>query len=335
MKKIRVVQIGTKHDHAADAILTLKELKKEFELLGVVEENTLFLQNAKKNPDYANVQFISFEDAINLNPDAFLIETEEKLLVPTAKKVLEAGFNVYMDKPGSEDKQSFREICELAKSKNLVLFLAYMYRYNPAVLYAKQAVKEGLLGDIISVEAQMNCSYSDPEKRRWLGNFNGGMMFFLGCHLIDLMVSIQGFPNEVIPLNSATKIGDIDSLDYGFCAYRYSNGVSFVKTNSTECNGFNRRQLVITGSKGTIEIKPLEVTVGEGRLIKKSCARQTLGIDEKWEDSSISLDFEPEGRYVKMLLEFNKCVSGETKNSYTYEYEAKLHDLIIDSCRGE
>ena len=333
MKKLRVIQIGTAHDHAADAVLTLKELSSEFEILGIVEENPLFLQRAKKNSDYDNLPFISYDDAINLKPDAFLIETEEKLLVPTSKKCLDAGFHVYMDKPGSEDKRSFSELCELAKKKNLILFLAYMYRYNPAVIYAKKLVDEGALGEIISVEAQMNCSYSDPEKRKWLGQFKGGMMFFLGCHLIDLMVSIQGFPNEIIPLNSATKIGGVDSLDYGFCAYRYNNGISFVKTNATECNGFNRRQLVITGSKGTIEIKPLEVTVGEGRLVKKSYARQTFGVDKKWDDNSIRLDFEPEGRYVKMLLQFKKCVMGEMKNPYTYEYEARLHDLIIESCK--
>ena len=99
MKKLRVIQIGTAHDHAADATLTLKELNNDFELLGVVEENTLFLQKAKKNPDYSDIAFISYDDALKLNPDAFLIETEEKLLVPTAKKVLSAGFNVYMDNP--------------------------------------------------------------------------------------------------------------------------------------------------------------------------------------------------------------------------------------------
>lgn len=333
MKKIRVIQIGTAHDHAADATLTLKELNDDFEFLGVVEENPLYLQKAKENPDYNNLPFISYDDALKLKPDAFLVETEEKLLVPTAKKVLTAGFHVYMDKPGSEDKKSFREICELAKSKNLVLFLAYMYRYNPAILYAQKAIKDGVLGEITSVEAQMNCSYSSPEKRRWLGQFTGGMMFFLGCHLIDLMVSIQGFPNEVIPLNSATKIDGVDSLDFGFCAYRYNNGTSFVKTNATECNGFNRRQLVITGSKGTIEIKPLEFTVGEDRLVRKTFARQTLGVDVKWDDNSVNLDFEPEGRYIKMLLEFKKCVTSEIKNPYTYEYEARLHDLIIDSCQ--
>jgi len=333
MKKLRVVQVGTKHDHAADATLTLMQMKEDFELLGVVEEDALLLKKAKENPDYNSVNFVSFEDAVALKPDAFLIETEEKLLVPTAKKVLEAGFNVYMDKPGSEDKESFAEICRLAKGKNLTLFLAYMYRYNPAIMYAKECVKSGELGEIISVEAQMNCSYLDPNKRKWLGSFKGGMMFFLGCHLVDLVVSIQGVPDEIIPLNSRTGIDDINSLDYGFCAYRYKNGISFIKTNATECNGFNRRQLVITGSKGSIEIKPLEVTVGEGRLVKKTYLRKTLGVDNKWADNSVNIDFPPEGRYNRMLKTFAECVRGERENPYSYDYEEKLHSIIIDSCK--
>ena len=75
MKKLRVVQVGTKHDHAADATLTLMQMKEDFELLGVVEEDALLLKKAKENPDYNSVNFVSFEDAVALKPDAFLIET--------------------------------------------------------------------------------------------------------------------------------------------------------------------------------------------------------------------------------------------------------------------
>lgn len=110
-------------------------------------------------------------------------------------------------------------------------------------------------------------------------------------------------------------------------------GVSFVKTNATECNGFERRQLVITGSKGTIEIKPLEVTVQGGRILKKPIVRETFGIDENWTDNSRMVDFEAEERYGRMFLQFAKCLRNEETNPYSYEYEMKLHDLIIESCK--
>ena len=40
--------------------------------------------------------------------------------------------------------------------------------------------------------------------------------------------------------------------------FKYKNGCSFAKTSATEGCGFLRRQLVISGSKGTIEINPIE-----------------------------------------------------------------------------
>ena len=61
-----------------------------------------------------------------------------------------------------------------------------MYRYNAAVKYCKELKESGKLGDIFSVEAQMSV-YHDSEKRKWLNKFNGGMMFFLGCHLVDIV----------------------------------------------------------------------------------------------------------------------------------------------------
>lgn len=332
MKRLRVIQIGTAHDHAADTVLTCKGLPEDFQLLGVVEEDESRRALAEKRIDYAEVPFLSWQAALAKRPDAFLIETEEQHLVDWATRVLELGYPVHIDKPGGEDPIAFRRMCALARQKNLVLSLGYMYRYNPAVLYAKQLVREGKLGEIISVEAQMNCSYADPDKRKWLGNFKGGMLFFLGCHLIDLVATLQGFPEEIVPLSTKTMLGGVDSLDYGFCVYRYKNGLSFVKTNATECNGFDRRQLVITGSKGSFEIKPFEVTVGEGRLTKLTRARETFGVDRQWIDNSHEVVFPPVRRYDAMLSQFAKYVRGEESNPYTYAYEARLHELILASC---
>ena len=78
-----------------------------------------------------------------------------------------------------------------------------MYRYNPYIKELKEQVKCGELGDIISVEAQMSCIHP-ASTRQWLDTFSGGMMFYLGCHLVDLILSIQGKPKRVIPLNKCS-----------------------------------------------------------------------------------------------------------------------------------
>lgn len=63
-----------------------------------------------------------------MKPDAFIVETDEHQLTANAIRSLEAGFHTYVDKPGSEDTAAFHRMCDLAKNRNLVLSLGYMFR---------------------------------------------------------------------------------------------------------------------------------------------------------------------------------------------------------------
>jgi glycosyltransferase EpsD len=100
------------------------------------------------------------------------------------------------------------------------------------------------------------------------------MMFFLGCHLVDLIYQIQGRPKNVIPLNKTTGIDGAVGKDFGMAVLDYGNGVSFAKASACEVGGYLRRQLVVSGSKGTVELKPFEVPVPKTEIAEKdeSCA---------------------------------------------------------------
>ena len=47
MKKVRVIQIGTGHDHAACTIRSLKSLPDRYEIIGVAEPNENFKDRLK------------------------------------------------------------------------------------------------------------------------------------------------------------------------------------------------------------------------------------------------------------------------------------------------
>lgn len=329
MKKLRVIQIGTGHDHAPGIAETIRFLDDVFVFLGIVEEKEELRKIAEENEIYSGLPFLSWEEALKLEPDAFFVETEEHELVGTAIKVINAGYPVHMDKPGSENSEEFHRLCDLAKSKNLVLSLGYMYRHHIGILQAKELVDAGRIGELISVEAHMSLCYG-KEKREWLSKFKGGMMYFLGCHLIDLVVQFRGFPDEIIPFNSKTMIDGVDSVDYGFAVLKYKNGVSFVKSNSNEPNGQDRRQVVISGRDGTIEIRPLEIPTGLGT--DTTLLRATLDGKVDCVDASSKIHLGPQRRYERMLRKFALYVMGEEENPFTYDYEAKLHDLILKAC---
>lgn len=330
MRRVRVIQVGTAPMvHAAHLATALKGLPEEFEVLGIVEEDPALRVAAEKKPEIFGFPFLTWEEAVALRPDAVMVETDEFQLVRAATRSLRAGFHTYMDKPGSGDSAQFHRMCELAREKQLVLNLGYMFRENPAIRRALELKEQGVLGEIFSVEAQMSCC-NGRNYYETLARFQGGIMYYLGCHMIDVMVHFCGFPERVVPLNSKTRLRGVDAVDYGFCAYQYANGVSFVKTAAAEVNGVNRRSVIITGSLGSVEIRPIEIPRGDG--FDDTIMYVTLDNNKPFTDGRCEIKFPPHRRYDRLLRNFAAYVRGEKSNPHTPEYEARLHDLVLRSC---
>ena len=330
MKRIRIAQIGTSaNSHGNEIWQSLLKQDDIFEVVGYA----LPEREREKMPNQTKAFNVSREmtvDEILNDPtiEAVAIETEEIYLTKYALMVAKAGKHVHMEKPGGLDVAAFEELVKTLRDKNLVFSLGYMYRFNPKVKEALEKVKRGELGKIYSVEAQMNC-YHVPELRKWLKAFPGGMMFFLGCHLIDLIYQIQGEPDEVIPLSTSTGIDGLDSEDLGMAVFKYKGGVSFAKACDDERGGYFRRQLVICGEKGTIEIRPLEMVYknsGQYTVSRENYSDRWL---EPWEESQSEV-FD---RYDGMMRNFAELVRGK-ENPYGYDYELNLYKLILKACGG-
>ena len=209
-----------------------------------------------------------------------------------------------------------------------------MYRYNPAVVRATEIVRSGELGEIICVEAQMSQCYHGG-MRRWLGDIPGGMMFYLGCHLADLVYQFMGQPSEVIPMNTATELEFPDVLDYGLALLKYPHGISIIKTAACEVSGDARRQLVISGTKGTIEIKPLESPFELPGTVCANKISMTItrpGHPTMFADRPETVTFPPYGRYDGMMIDFAKTVAGEKENDFDYDAELAVHKLLTKVC---
>jgi predicted dehydrogenase len=201
-----------------------------------------------------------------------------------------------------------------------------MYRYNPFIMEAIQEADEGKFGEIFSVEAQMS-RHDKPETREWLGSFPGGMMFYLGCHLVDLVIRLRGEPTAIIPYNRSVDPNGIGTEDYAMAVLEYPNGVSFVKACAKEIGGFGRRQLVINGTEGSVEIKPLEIAQkGPGFLLRTQRTRRLP------DGSPVHEETPTFGRYDTMLQTFAAIVRGEKDNPYTYDYELSVFRAVLACC---
>lgn len=333
MNRIKVVLIGVGHDHAP-AVYDCVINQDVFDVVGfgVPEiEKTAYNDRIKKYKKY--IKYFDIEDLLNISDlDAAIIETEEQNLTKYSIMAIEKELNVHSDKPGGLNLSEFEIMIDLAKKTNKILHFGYMYRYNPTIIKLLEDVKNGEFGEIFSVEAHMSCLHTE-EKREWLNRFPGGMLFFLGCHLIDLILSIQGEPKEVIPLSKASNINGVDSQDIGMVVFKYDNGLSFAKSCASEIGGFMRRQLVVCGSKKTVEINPLEVLDGGGMqhsIIRSTTYQEAQKLN--WWNSAEKIDSEMFNRYNDMMISFAQMVMGVRENKYSYDYELTLYKLLLKSC---
>ncbi|MBQ2743664.1 MAG: Gfo/Idh/MocA family oxidoreductase [Oscillospiraceae bacterium] len=327
MKKIKIAQIGTsRNSHGASIWNSLTKQSDIFEPAGYAlpeGERKKFPERISVFDGYPELTVQEILD--NPEIEAVAIETEEVYLTKYAIMAGKAGKHLHMEKPGSADPCAFESLIAILKEKKLVFSLGYMYRFNPKIKEAIEKIARGELGEIYSIEAHMNCKQS-AELRKWLENFPGGMMFFLGCHLVDLIYRIQGEPSEVIPLNCATRFDGVSSKDYGMALFKYPNGISFAKSCGSEFGGFLRRQLVICGEKGTLEIKPLETLCDEGQFTVMNESYST-----NWHEPWTATKTEAYDRYDDMLRNFAEMVRGK-ENPYTYDYELNLHRLLLKAC---
>lgn len=326
MQRIRVVQIGTAHDHAGDTMETLRALDDCYDVLGICEPDGEARRVAERRSSFAGIPWLELDEALRLSPDAVVIETEEKRLVETAQIFAEAGVSVHMDKPGGEDYGAFEHLVNTLKAQNLPFHMGYMYRYNKAVQYCRDLVQSGALGEIFSVEAHMSC-WHNAKKRAWLSQFPGGMMFFLGCHLIDLVYMLCGMPKAVHPFNASTHLDGVDSQDYALALLEYERGYSFVRACAAEVEGFSRRQLVVLGSRGTVVIEPLEERTGGANFGQLAPTRVSIQGEK-----TRTVAFAEFGRYMDMMRDFAEIVAGEHENPYDYAYELAVQKLILQAC---
>lgn len=329
MRKIRIAQIGINtNSHGAPVFQSMKRQNDLFEIVGYAlpenERERLAWQLPMLGDEYPE---LTLEQILN-DPtiEAVTIETDEVHLTKYALMAVKAGKHIHMEKPGGVSLTAFEELIAAVKEGGKTFHTGYMYRYNPFVKDLMQRVKAGELGRILSVEAQMNCIHN-PTVRQWLQDFPGGMMFFLGCHLVDLILQLKGTPDNIIPLNRCTGMDGVTAQDFGMAVFEYPDGISFAKTSACEKGGFLRRQLVVTGTEGTIEIKPFEVGAGNQQYTDKvEC------FDTAWNIPGRIFRSELHDRYDDMMASFAAMVRGDKVNPWTPDYELELFKTVLKAC---
>ncbi|HEX2868548.1 MAG TPA: Gfo/Idh/MocA family oxidoreductase [Ignavibacteriales bacterium] len=99
---------------------------------------------------FPNVELIeSFEDLLKSDVDAVALAIPVNMHYKFARKALEAGKHIWVEKPFTSNSLQARDLISLAAKKNLRIFVDHTFLYTGAVKKIKEIVDEGELGDIL------------------------------------------------------------------------------------------------------------------------------------------------------------------------------------------
>jgi predicted dehydrogenase len=198
--------------------------------------------------------------------------------------------------------------------------MGYMYRYHPAFQFCIKSVHDGLIGDIFEVQGVISKKIKNTRRLK-LAETYGGAMMLLGCHLIDILIAILGKPLSVSAYRKQTYPQKDNLYDNDLAVFDYPDATATIRSSLLEVGGSQRRQFVVCGEKGTIQIQPLE----PAKLI---LTLEEASGDFKKGQQEISLPEIP-GRYDEQLLDFSLQISGEKKSEFSNEHDLMVQDTLL------
>lgn len=327
-RPIAIAQLGIGHSHGTEQMRSLRKLSDDFTVVGVVEDDPVWRQRRGNDPAYRDLPWLT-EAQVLADPAiaAVSVECDVPDLVPTTLRCLRAGKHVHLDKPGGESLSAFRQLFDEAAARGLQVQLGYLLRHNPSIRFAIEAARTGLLGRICSVDAVMS-RLDGAEARAHFGRFAGGAMYIFGGYLIDLVISLLGRPERIVPFQRRSR-PEADALcDNGLAVLEYAHACAVIRTAVVEFDGFHRRQLVICGDAGTIEIRPIEpvhqapVPPRAVLNLAKPCGGHPAGRSD--------VEFPVMGgRYDDQWRHFAAMVRGEGTNPWPPAHELLLHECLL------
>lgn len=238
-----------------------------------------------KSEEYGIERIMTFEEMIaDENVDLILNITTPPDHYHLCKAALEAGKNVYVEKPLSLKYEQGKELVELAEKKGLLLGCAPDTFLGAGIQTACKLISDGLIGDVIGATAFMVCHgheswHPDPEFYYQVG---GGPMFDMGPYYLTSLINMIGSVDSVSGMTAISqptrtitsepkygKIIDVEVPTHVNGLLRFSNGAIGNIITSFDVWGSQLPRIEVYGTKGAMVV-PDPNTFGGEVLLKQS-----------------------------------------------------------------
>ncbi len=213
----------------AQTHLQVFDLVRQAELVAVVDVREVTAQavaEAHHCKAYTSVEAMIANEQV----DAAIVCTPPSTHPEICSTLLANGIHVLCEKPMAIDRKSAMQMIETAATHNRVLTMASKFRFVDDLVYVKQLIESGVLGDIVLFENTF-AGFVDMSKR-WNSQAElsgGGVLIDNGTHSVDIVryllgpiVKIQAIEGrnaqglsveDTVRINAMTQSGTLAAID--------------------------------------------------------------------------------------------------------------------------
>lgn len=277
---------------------------------GEMEKAENFRQN------FGGKIFSSYMELISSDEiDAVYLPLPPALHFQWAKKALEFGKHIFVEKPSTIDRSNTEELLTCAKEKGLAVHENYMFVFHDQLSEIKKVAESGVLGDVRMYRLDFGFPRRAKGDFRYMKALGGGALLDCGGYTLKYASILLG---EGAKLDCA-KANYTDEFDvdlYGSATMSNPKGetvqIAFGMDNAYKCD------LEIWGSKGRL------VT---GRILTAPAGfepsyKLITGMEQK--ECTLPAD----DTFLKSLQYFAKCVESEEVRKEAYCNIQKQADLV-------
>jgi scyllo-inositol 2-dehydrogenase (NADP+) len=168
--------------------------------------------------DYPGTRILRSVDEAFGDPaiDLIVVATPNDSHVEIARRALEAGKHVVIDKPIAGSSAEALELMALAKKQGKLLAPFHNRRFDGDFLTVSKLITEGTLGRVTLVDAHFDRFRPIARPNTWkeAGGAANGLLFDLGPHLVDQALALFGVPKWITA--SVRQERDVTAIEDAF-----------------------------------------------------------------------------------------------------------------------
>ena len=252
--------------------------------------------------------------------DAVYNPLPNHLHVSLTLEAVAAGKHVLCEKPIGLNAADAERLLALPKDRHVME--AFMVRFHPQWLAAREAARSGELGEVRAIQCFFSYFNDDPTNIRNILEIGGGGLMDVGCYpIVAGRFIFEAEPERVIALIDRDPTSGVDRLASAILDFGGGRRCEF--TVSTQLTPFQRVEIVGTRKRFEIVV-PFNAPQGEA-------VRTLIDDGSKLGDASaIAAMTDPVDQYAEQADAFAAVVRGETPLPYG-PADGVLNMRIIDA----